>query len=58
MLILEVQPEAAGSFDDQEEVVFTGGGVRGWMSSILRLPGEVVLALPLSPTWATLHIGF
>lgn len=51
MLILEVQPEAAESFDDQEEVVFTGGGIRGWTSSIFRRP-EVMLALPLSSsTW-------
>lgn len=48
MLILEMQPE---SFDDQEEVAFTGGGIRGWTSSIFRLP-EVMLALPLSSsTW-------
>lgn len=28
-LILEIQPEAAQSFDGQEEVVFTDGDVRG-----------------------------
>lgn len=50
-LLCEIQPEAAESFDDQEEVAFTGGGVRGWMSSIFWLP-EVMLALSLrSSTW-------